>query len=48
MPRLPWVLGAAAAPVGAARLGKRELREKGGEGEKGKPGLKIAIFERNG
>lgn len=41
-------LAAAAALVGAACLGKRELRAKGEEGEKGKPGLKIAIFEGNG
>lgn len=39
---------AVAAPVGAVCLGKRERKVKSGEGEKGKPELKIATFERNG
>lgn len=47
MLRLPGVLGGDAS-VGAACLGTRELRARGEQGEKGKPLLKIAIFERNG
>lgn len=42
----PGVLGGCL--VGAACLGKPELEAECGEGEKGKPWLKIAIFERKG
>lgn len=34
--------------MAAACLGKRELEAECGEGEKGKPWLKIALFERKG